>query len=90
MEKKTKKLILEILEFWPLTIVIPLMLIGIVLGAPATDRYLALSVMLAIFYINTASWMYLAAILEKRAAHNHLSKRIFLSDCLSNIGLFTL
>tara|TARA_R100001244_G_scaffold87099_1_gene66717 strand:+ start:92 stop:211 length:120 start_codon:yes stop_codon:yes gene_type:complete len=33
MEKKTKKLILEILEFWPLTIVIPLMLIGIVLGA---------------------------------------------------------
>ena len=33
MKKKTKKFILEILEFWPLTIVVPLMLIGIVLGA---------------------------------------------------------
>jgi hypothetical protein len=33
MKKKTKKLILEFLEFWPLTIVIPLMLISIVLGA---------------------------------------------------------
>ena len=33
MKKKTKKFILEFLEFWPLTIVIPLMLIGIVLGA---------------------------------------------------------
>ena len=33
MKKKTKKFILEFLEFWPLTIVIPIMLIGIVLGA---------------------------------------------------------
>ena len=33
MKKKTKKFILEFLDFWPLTIVIPLMLIGIVLGA---------------------------------------------------------
>jgi len=33
VKKKTKKLILEILDFWPLTIVVPLMLIGIVLGA---------------------------------------------------------
>ena len=33
MKKKTKKFILEILEFWPLTIVVPLMLIAIVLGA---------------------------------------------------------
>ena len=33
VKKKTKKFILEFLEFWPLTIVIPLMLIGIVLGA---------------------------------------------------------
>jgi len=29
MKKKTK----EFLDFWPLTIVVPLMLIGIVLGA---------------------------------------------------------
>ena len=33
MKKKTKKFILEVLDLWPLTIVIPLMLIGIVLGA---------------------------------------------------------
>ncbi len=32
-DKKTKKFILEFLDFWPLTIVIPIMLIGIVLGA---------------------------------------------------------
>lgn len=44
--------------------------IGIVLGNPTNDRTLALIVMLAVFYINTASWMYLAAIMEKRAASN--------------------
>ena len=33
MKKNTKKFILEFLEFWPLTIVIPLMLIAVVLGA---------------------------------------------------------
>ena len=33
MKKKTKKFILEFLDFWPLTIVVPLMLIGILLGA---------------------------------------------------------
>ena len=33
MKKKTKKLILEFLDFWPLSIVTPLMLISIVLGA---------------------------------------------------------
>lgn len=43
--------------------------IGLVAGSPSSERYLALAFMLASFYINTASWMYLAAILEKRAAH---------------------
>ena len=33
MKKKTKKFILEFLDFWPLSIVTPLMLILIVLGA---------------------------------------------------------
>tara|TARA_B110001454_G_scaffold213974_1_gene233060 strand:+ start:471 stop:590 length:120 start_codon:yes stop_codon:yes gene_type:complete len=33
MKKKTKKLILEILDFWPMTIVVPAMLIGILFGA---------------------------------------------------------
>jgi len=31
--KKTKKLILEILDFWPLTIVVPTMIILILFGA---------------------------------------------------------
>ena len=33
MKKKTKKFILEFLDFWPLSIVTPLMLLSIVLGA---------------------------------------------------------
>jgi phosphatidylglycerophosphate synthase len=44
--------------------------IGLVVGSPSSERYLALALMLASFYVNTASWMYLAAILEKRAAHD--------------------
>ena len=44
--------------------------IGLVAGLPSDEHYLALAVMLASFYVNTASWMYLAAILEKRAAHD--------------------
>lgn len=43
--------------------------IGLTAGSPSSERYLALAFLLASFYINTASWMYLAAILEKRAAH---------------------
>ncbi|MEW6085774.1 MAG: CDP-alcohol phosphatidyltransferase family protein [Chloroflexota bacterium] len=43
--------------------------IGLVAGSPSNERYLALAFMLASFYINAASWMYLAAILEKRAQH---------------------
>ena len=33
MKKKTKKMILELLDFWPLSIVVPTMLILILLGA---------------------------------------------------------
>jgi len=42
--------------------------IGLVLSAPNDDLYLALAFMLATYYINGASWMYLAGILEKRNA----------------------
>lgn len=42
--------------------------IGLVAGSPSEERYLALALLLASFYVNSASWMYLAAILEKRAA----------------------
>jgi len=44
--------------------------IGLVAGSPSNERYLALAFMLASFYVNSASWMYLAGILEKRAAHS--------------------
>ncbi len=43
--------------------------IGLVAGSPSNEHYLALAFLLASFYINTASWMYLAAILEKRSMH---------------------
>lgn len=43
--------------------------IGLVAGSPSNEHYLALAFLLASFYVNAASWMYLAAILEKRAAH---------------------
>lgn len=44
--------------------------IGLVAGAASNEHYLALAFLLASFYVNSASWMYLAAILEKRAAHS--------------------
>jgi phosphatidylglycerophosphate synthase len=43
--------------------------IGLVAGSPTMERYLILAFMLASFYVNSASWMYLSAILEKRALH---------------------
>ncbi|GAB4467184.1 MAG: CDP-alcohol phosphatidyltransferase family protein [Anaerolineales bacterium] len=44
--------------------------IGLVAGSPSNERFLTLSVLLASFYVNAASWMYLAALLEKRAARS--------------------
>ena len=44
--------------------------IGLAAGSPSNERYLALAFMLASFYVNSASWMYLAAILEKHAPHS--------------------
>lgn len=44
--------------------------IALVAGSPSNERYLALAFMLAAFYVNSASWMYLAAILEKRSARD--------------------
>ncbi len=49
-------------------VVYALIPIGLVLGQPSTSGFVALTLMLAIFYVNAASWMYLSAILEKRAA----------------------
>jgi phosphatidylglycerophosphate synthase len=41
--------------------------IGLVAGSASNERYMALAFLLAAYYVNTASWRYLAAILEKRA-----------------------
>jgi phosphatidylglycerophosphate synthase len=43
--------------------------IGLTLAHPTTTNFIALAIMLSSFYINAASWMYLSALLEKRAAH---------------------
>lgn len=40
--------------------------ISLTVGSPSIEAFLSLSFLLASFYINAASWMYLAAILEKR------------------------
>lgn len=43
--------------------------LGLVLGMGAQpEQWMALVVLLSSFYVNTASWMYLAALLEKRFA----------------------
>lgn len=52
------------------TVIYALLPFSLVAGLNSTSAYLALAVMLAMFYINTASWMFLAAILEKRALRN--------------------
>ena len=44
--------------------------LGLVVGSASNERYLALAFLLAAFYVNSASWMYLSAILEKRSAHS--------------------
>ncbi len=43
--------------------------LGFGLGAASQNVWLALAVLLSSYYVNSASWLYLAAILEKRAAH---------------------
>jgi phosphatidylglycerophosphate synthase len=44
--------------------------IGLTIFQPTTINFIALAVMLSSFYINAASWMYLSALLEKRAARD--------------------
>jgi len=61
--------------------------IALVMSAPSYERYLALAFMLASFYINSASWMYLAAVLEK---HNHpRAKDVAASQTLTSIAMPT-
>ena len=44
--------------------------IALVLGVPSMTAYLALAFMLATFYVNAASWMFLSSILERRGVEN--------------------
>ncbi len=44
--------------------------LGFGLGTASQNIYLALAILLSTYYLNTASWMYLAAILEKHAARD--------------------
>jgi len=48
-------------------VVYALIPVGLVWGRPSPTGFLLLAILLAAFYVNAASWMYLAAILEKRA-----------------------
>lgn len=42
--------------------------IGLVLGRPDMVNWLMLAILLTVYYVNSASWMYLSAILEKKSA----------------------
>ncbi|MFT5197289.1 MAG: phosphatidylglycerophosphate synthase [Candidatus Promineifilaceae bacterium] len=42
--------------------------IGIVLGQPTQSNWMALATLLAVYYVNSASWIYLSSILEKRGS----------------------
>lgn len=55
---------LDILLDFAIYALIPL---ALVLADPTPLRYVLLALLLASFYINAASWMHLAALLEKRA-----------------------
>jgi phosphatidylglycerophosphate synthase len=54
---------LDILSDFVIYALVP---ISLVLAAPTTAAFMALTFMLGAFYVNGASWMYLSAILEKR------------------------
>jgi phosphatidylglycerophosphate synthase len=57
--------------------------VGLALGRPSTAVFLSLIFLLCAYYVNAASWMYLAAILEKR----HLSHSQRLTTITMPVGL---
>lgn len=48
------------------TVIYAVLPFALVLGSPSSAAWLSLGLLLASFYVNGASWMYLAALLEKR------------------------
>lgn len=57
--------------------------VALVLASPTETNYLALAFLLATFYINSASWMHLSAILEKRQ-HSQQAKNKFSTVVMPN------
>ncbi len=55
---------LDILLDFAVYVIVP---IGIALAAPSQRMLISVIGLISIFYVNAASWMYLSAILEKRA-----------------------
>ena len=47
--------------------------IGLVAGAPSPEAWRALALLLASFYLNAVSWLYLSAVLERRGATGQLT-----------------
>lgn len=74
---------LDILSDFVVYAAVPL---GLVLGAGARpEQWMAVAILLSTFYVNAASWMYLAGLLEKRsagAAHRGESTSITMPDAL--------
>ncbi|MFK7802623.1 MAG: CDP-alcohol phosphatidyltransferase family protein [Anaerolineae bacterium] len=50
--------------------------IGIVLGRPDQANWIALAILLTVYYVNSASWMYLSSILEKRGRGTSRTKEL--------------
>lgn len=54
-------------------VIYALLPIGLVMANPSLSGWFTLAFMLSSFYVNAASWMYLSALLEKRATRQHLT-----------------
>jgi len=54
-------------------VIYALLPVALVLAEPSQSKFVALAWLLASFYVNAGSWMYLAAILEKRHAARELT-----------------
>ncbi len=48
------------------TVVYAALPVALILASPSPVGYLVLAVLLSVYYLNSASWLYLAALLEKR------------------------
>jgi phosphatidylglycerophosphate synthase len=54
-------------------VIYALLPIALTISNPSPSGWFALAFMLACFYVNAASWMYLSALLEKRQVNQHLT-----------------